>query len=70
MAFLFNITNPNDYPIKLDGFVFTVAFEDIDVNMVNALRRSGFQQAKPINFAVDVNSRCTTSSWESFDCQL
>jgi hypothetical protein len=35
MAFLFNITNPNEYPIKLDGLIFTVAFEDIDVNMVN-----------------------------------
>jgi len=37
MAFLFNITNPNDYPVKLDGFGFTVAFDDLDVNMVNAL---------------------------------
>jgi hypothetical protein len=36
VAFLFNITNPNDYPIKLDGFVFTVTFEDIDINIVNA----------------------------------
>jgi len=36
MAFLFNITNPNDYPVKLDGFGFTVAFDDLDVNMVNA----------------------------------
>jgi len=36
VAFLFNITNPNDYPIKLDGFLFTVAFEDIDINIVNA----------------------------------
>jgi hypothetical protein len=36
MAFLFNITNPNDYPVKLDGFGFTVALDDLDVNMVNA----------------------------------
>ena len=36
MAFLFSIANPNDYPVKLDGFGFTVAFEDFDVNMVNA----------------------------------
>jgi LEA14-like dessication related protein len=36
VAFLFNITNPNEYPIKLDGFVFTVGFEDIDINIVNA----------------------------------
>jgi hypothetical protein len=36
MAFLFNIVNPNDYPIKLDGFGFTVAFEGFEVNLVNA----------------------------------
>lgn len=36
VAFLFNITNPNDYPIKLDGFVFAVAFQGIDINIVNA----------------------------------
>jgi hypothetical protein len=30
MAFAFNITNPNDYPVKLDGFGFTVAFDDFD----------------------------------------
>ncbi len=36
MAFLFNITNPNSYPVKLEGFGFTVAFDDFDVNMVNA----------------------------------
>jgi hypothetical protein len=36
IAFLFNIKNPNDYPIKLDGFAFTVAFEDCEVNLVNA----------------------------------
>lgn len=36
MAFLFNITNPNEYPVKLDGFGFTVALDGLDVNMVNA----------------------------------
>src|SRR4030043_2140966 len=36
LAFLFNIVNPNDYPVKLDGFGFTVAFEGFEVNMVNA----------------------------------
>jgi hypothetical protein len=36
MAFLFNITNPNDYSVKLDGFGFTVAFEGFEVNLVNA----------------------------------
>ena len=36
LAFLFNIVNPNDYPVKLDGFGFTVTFEGFEVNMVNA----------------------------------
>jgi LEA14-like dessication related protein len=36
LAFVFNITNPNSFPVQLDGFGFTIAFEDFDVNMVNA----------------------------------
>jgi LEA14-like dessication related protein len=36
LAFLFNITNPNDYPVKLEGFSFTVVFDGFDVNMVNS----------------------------------
>jgi len=36
LAFIFNITNPNSFPVQLDGFGFTIAFEDFDVNMVNA----------------------------------
>ena len=36
LAFLFNITNPNDFPVQLDGFSFTVDFDGFDVNMVNS----------------------------------
>jgi hypothetical protein len=36
IAFLFNIKNPNDFLVKLDGFAFTVTFEDCEVNLVNA----------------------------------
>jgi len=46
MAFLFNITNPNDYPVKLDGFGFTVAFDDFEVNMVNAFETQWIPAAK------------------------
>ncbi|MBW1946208.1 MAG: hypothetical protein JRJ51_25815, partial [Deltaproteobacteria bacterium] len=36
MSFLFNIHNPNPYPVLLDDFKFTVAFEkDFDVVTVN-----------------------------------
>jgi hypothetical protein len=34
MTFIFKIHNPNPYPIMLDGFSFTVMFEDFKVNHV------------------------------------
>ncbi|MFH1350905.1 MAG: hypothetical protein ABII26_08190 [Pseudomonadota bacterium] len=36
MTFLFNIQNPNPYPILLEGFRFTVAFEGFDMVTVNS----------------------------------
>jgi len=36
MAFIFNIENPNKYPIQLDGFSFSVNFEEFEVNTVNS----------------------------------
>ena len=52
MAFLFNITNPNDYPIKLDGFGFTVAFDDFEVNMVNAFEMQWIPAGKTNQLSV------------------
>jgi hypothetical protein len=52
MAFLFNITNPNDYPVKLDGFGFTVAFEDFEVNMVNAFETQWIPAGKTNQISV------------------
>jgi len=34
MAFIYKIYNPNLYPVMLDGFSFTVMFEDFKVNHV------------------------------------
>ena len=31
LAVTFNITNPNSYPVLLDGYKFTIAFEEFDV---------------------------------------
>ena len=31
----FNITNPNPYPVLLDGYQFTVSFEGFDVVTTN-----------------------------------
>lgn len=36
MAFIFDVENPNDYPVQLDGFKFTVMFDDFEVNTVNS----------------------------------
>jgi hypothetical protein len=33
-AFIYEITNPNDYPILLDGFSFSVALEEFNLNRV------------------------------------
>ncbi len=36
MAFVFDIENPNKYPVELDGFKFSVLFEEFEVNTVNS----------------------------------
>jgi hypothetical protein len=36
LAFIFNITNPNNYPVQLENLKFTVAFEEFELNTVNA----------------------------------
>ena len=36
LAFIFNIENPNEYPVKMDSLKFTVAFEDFDLNTVGS----------------------------------
>ena len=35
-AFIFEIHNPNKYPIKMENFKFTVAFEDFGLNSVSS----------------------------------
>src|SRR4030043_582329 len=52
LAFLFNISNPNDYPVKLDGFGFTVAFDDFEVNMVNAFEAQWIPAGKTNQLSV------------------
>ena len=52
MAFLFNIANPNDYPVKLDGLGFTVAFEGFEVNLVNAFETQWIPAGKTNQLSV------------------
>jgi LEA14-like dessication related protein len=52
VSLFFNITNPNNYPVKLDGFVFTVSFENIDVNMINVLETQWIPAGKTNQLSV------------------
>lgn len=52
MSFIFNLTNPNDYPVKLDNMSFTVAFEDFDVNMVRSFETQWIPPGKTNQIAV------------------
>jgi hypothetical protein len=36
LAFIFNIENPNEYPVKMESLKFTVAFEEFDLNTVSS----------------------------------
>jgi hypothetical protein len=52
LAFVFEITNPNPFPIQLDGFKFTVAFEEFDVNTINAFETMWIPAGKTNQLAV------------------
>jgi hypothetical protein len=36
MAFVFDIQNPNEYAVQVDGFKFSILFDDFEVNTVNS----------------------------------
>lgn len=36
LAFIFNIDNPNAYPVKMESLKFTIAFEEFDLNTVES----------------------------------
>lgn len=36
LAFIFDIDNPNSYPVMMEDLKFTVAFEEFDLNTVNS----------------------------------
>ena len=37
LAFIFDIQNPNSYPILMDSLKFTVAFEEFDLNSLSSM---------------------------------
>ena len=36
LAFIFNVENPNEYPVKMENLKFTIAFEEFDLNTVSS----------------------------------
>ena len=36
LVFVFNVENPNSYPVLLEDIKFTIAFEEFDLNTVNS----------------------------------
>ena len=52
LSFVFEITNPNPFPVQLDGFRFTVAFGQFDVNTLNAYETMWIPAGKTNQLAV------------------
>ena len=52
LSFVFEITNPNPFPVQLDGFKFTVAFGQFDVNTLNAFETMWIPAGKTNQLAV------------------
>jgi hypothetical protein len=36
LAFIFEVSNPNDFPVMMEKLQFTVGFEDFDINTVSS----------------------------------
>ena len=52
LSFVFEITNPNPFPVQLDGFRFTVSFDNFDVNTLNAYETQWIPAGKTNQLAV------------------
>jgi len=37
LAFVFDVENPNSYPVMMEGLSFTIAFEEFDLNTVSSM---------------------------------
>jgi hypothetical protein len=61
MSFLFNIENPNPYPVLLEGFIFTVAFDN-DFELVTLNNRDSYWLPAEKTDQVRVTSMITARS--------
>ena len=58
LAFIFDVTNPNSFPVLLEELKFTAAFEEFDLIHRTMCTPSGFPRGKPTRFG------CTPCSTE------
>jgi hypothetical protein len=59
-AFIFEVTNPNEYPVLMDGLKFTVAFDGFDLNTVTLPDAQWIPAGKTnqvrVNATIDIRS--------------
>jgi hypothetical protein len=53
LAFIFDVENPNPYPVLMEGLKFTVAFEGFDLNTVSAPEAQWIPAGKTNHLRVD-----------------
>ena len=56
LAFIFNIENPNAYPVKLESLKFSIAFEEFDLNTVESTETMWVPPGK--------SRKCIFSKWK------
>jgi hypothetical protein len=61
-AFVFNIKNPNDFPVLMDNLKFTVALEGFDLNTVGSQDQIWIPGGKTSQVRVP----CVFGMWEAF----
>lgn len=61
-AFIFDIKNPNDFPVLMDNLKFTVALEGFDLNTVGSQDDTWIPAGKTTQLRVP----CVLGPWEAF----
>lgn len=61
-AFIFNVKNPNDFPVLMDNLKFTVALEGFELNTVGSIEEIWIPGGKTTQLRVP----CVLGVWEAF----
>jgi len=61
LAFIFNVNNPNPYPVQLESMKFTIAFDDFELNTVNAYETMWIPAGKSNQYRVHAMFDVATS---------